>query len=235
MGNQVILLVEDDCSISEMVSNYLQQAGFEVVCAFDGLEAEQRFRERKYALVLLDIMLPEKSGLDFLQNIRKDSVVPVLILSAKNDEVDKSLGLGYGADDYITKPFSMLELTARINAAIRRATKYVEINEGVDSKDIVCIHELTVDLENLTVTKLEKEIKLTATEWKLLKLFITNPKKNFTKEQIYQDIWQTDYHFDDNVINVHMRRLREKIEDNPSQPKYIQTLWGFGYRLGEFS
>jgi len=232
MSEQVILLVEDDPSISEMVAKYLEQNGYRVVRAFDGEEAEQKFHSSVFSLVLLDIMLPKQNGFEFLKKLRAHSTVPVLILSAKNDEVDKSLGLGFGADDYITKPFSMLELTARIQAAIRRATEYA--GQGTEKPKRIRMHEIELDLDTLCVHKNDKEVKLTATEWKLLKLFFESPKKVFTKEMIYQEIWENDYYQDANVINVHMRRLREKIEDDPSKPAYIQTLWGFGYRLGEF-
>jgi len=228
-----ILLVEDDASIGEMVESYLTMEGFQVVHAKDGEEALERFGERDYDLVLLDMMLPKVSGMDFLKKIRENSHVPVLIVSAKDGEVDKALGLGFGADDYITKPFSMIELTARVKAAIRRATAYVS-NQPAEQNKIVRVHELELDLDHLTVTKNGEEIKLTAKELQILKLFMTHPKKVFTKQHIFNSVWNDDYFGDENVINVHMSRLREKIEDSPSEPQYIKTLWGIGYRLGEF-
>ncbi|AVI48078.1 putative transcriptional regulatory protein YcbL [Bacillus licheniformis] len=154
------------------------------------------------------------------------------MISAKDGDVDKALGLGFGADDYIAKPFSMIELTARIKAAIRRATQY-SVSEPANQK-ILRVHELTVDIENVSVQKNGEPLQLTSTEWKMLTLFVTNPKKVFTKEQIYRSVWNDDYFGDQNIINVHMRRLREKIEDDPSSPQYIKTLWGIGYKLGEF-
>ncbi|MBB4826655.1 DNA-binding response OmpR family regulator [Sporosarcina luteola] len=231
MGH-VILLVEDDKSISEMLVNYLELEGFQVVCAYDGIEAQQQFRRGSYDLILLDLMLPRLNGMDFLKQIRDESSIPILILSAKDGEVDKALGLGFGADDYITKPFSMIELVARIHASIRRATTYS--GHGDNQSSIIRVHEITLDIENMLIEKNGKPIRLTAKEWELVKLFFTNPKRVFTKEQIYQAVWQDVYYGDENIINVHMRRLREKIEDDPSAPIYLKTLWGMGYRLGEF-
>jgi two-component system response regulator VicR len=233
MMQQKILLIEDDVSISEMVKEHLELEGFYVSCAFDGEEALRRFEQDTYQLVLLDLMLPKKSGMDCLQWIRTKSHVPILIMSAKDSDVDKVLGLGFGADDYISKPFSMLEFTARVKAAIRRTTSYSRSSIEA-TNEIIRIRELTIDLDSLTVHKRGEEIKLTAKEFQILKLFVTHPKKVFTKEQLYRSVWQDDYYGDDNVINVHMRRLREKIEDDPSKPQYIKTLWGIGYRLGEF-
>lgn len=156
----------------------------------------------------------------------------MLILSAKDRDVDKALGLGFGADDYLAKPFSMIELLARVRAAIRRAA-YSTPAGNQAQEQIVRIRDLTMDLENLIVSKHGRELKLTSKELHILKLFITNPKKIFTKEQIYRSVWNDDYFGDENIINVHMSRLREKIEDTPSSPQYIKTLWGIGYKLGE--
>ncbi|PAE19349.1 response regulator transcription factor [Robertmurraya siralis] len=227
-----ILLVEDDLEISEMVKTQLGKEGFKVVQAFDGESALQYFSAEGFDLILLDLMLPKMNGMDYLQFVREQSVIPVLIMSAKDSEVDKAIGLGLGADDYIAKPFSMIELTARVKAAIRRANNYSKAVEK-DVTAIMNIGELTVDLENFSVKKESREIKLTAKEFLILKMFISSPNRVFTKEQIYQSVWNDDYYKDENVINVHMRRLREKIEDDPSNPKYIKTIWGIGYKLGE--
>ncbi|MED4464595.1 response regulator transcription factor [Metabacillus fastidiosus] len=230
---KTILLIEDDRSISEMVGNYLTKEGFKVISAFDGEEALNKFHQSSFHLILLDLMLPKLNGMDFLKIIREKSLVPVLILSAKDGEVEKALGLGFGADDYITKPFSMIELAARVRAAIRRAIDYSN-SEMIKKPDKIIVHEITLDIHNFLAEKNGKEIKLTFKEWKILKLFFMNPKRVFTKEQIYHSVWEEDYYGDENIINVHMRRLREKIEDDPSSPHYIKTLWGIGYRLGEF-
>lgn len=228
-----ILLVEDELSIGEMVINYLEKEGFTVIHAKDGEEALRIFTSHSFDLILLDLMLPKLSGMELLRMIREKSLIPILILSAKDGDVDKALGLGFGADDYIAKPFSMIELSARVNAALRRANYHVNASEDRRG-NIIEIHELMMDIENLTCSKNGQEIKLTSKEHQILKLFMTNPKKVFTKEHIYQTVWDEPYYGDENIINVHMRRLREKVEDNPSEPQYIKTLWGIGYRLGEF-
>ncbi|MCY8980950.1 response regulator transcription factor [Bacillus halotolerans] len=226
------MLVEDDHSISEMVDHYLTKEGFDIVHAFDGEEGIRRFQEQAYDLILLDIMLPELNGMDVLKIIREKSKIPVLMISAKDGDVEKALGLGFGADDYIAKPFSMIELTARVKAAIRRATQYSSSEPA--EHQVIRVHQLTIDIDNVSVLKNGEPLQLTSTEWKLLTLFAANPKKVFTKEQIYRSVWNEEYFGDQNIINVHMRRLREKIEDDPSSPLYIKTLWGIGYKWGEF-
>ncbi|WCN36320.1 response regulator transcription factor [Aneurinibacillus uraniidurans] len=228
-----ILLVEDDRSISEMVTNQFVKEGFYVVPAFDGEEAIRLFARESFDLILLDLMLPKLNGMDFLKVTREKSLVPILIMSAKDGDVDKALGLGFGADDYIAKPFSMIELLARVKAIIRRATLYSRTDQK-EEPGILQINELTIDLYNFSVHKNGEELRLTSKEFHILRLFVTNPNRVFTRAQIYSAIWNDDYFGDENVINVHMRRLREKIEDDPSEPHYIKTLWGIGYKLGEF-
>lgn len=235
MSEHKILLIEDDLSISEMVKDYLLREGYEITAVFDGDQAAAAFEQMNYDLVLLDLMLPKRTGTDVLQLIRQKSLVPVLIMSAKDSDVDKALGLGFGADDYITKPFSMIELAARVKAAIRRAGYYSQAEQQSEvENNLIHIGGLTIDLDNFSVTKQGEELKLTAKEFHILKLFVTNPGRVFTKAQIYGFVWNDDYYGEENVINVHMRRLREKIEEDPSQPKYILTLWGIGYKLGDF-
>lgn len=226
-----ILLVEDDPAISEMVRAYLQLEGYEVTHAADGEAALRYFQDSSYELIILDIMLPKLNGLELLTRIRGYSAVPVLILSAKDSDVDKALGLGFGADDYLAKPFSMIELLARVKAAIRRASVYA--GSALAPQPVIRIRELEVDIVNIGVTKRGQAVRLTAKEWQILTLLTTNPTKVFTKEQLYRSVWKDDYYGDENVINVHISRLREKIEDNPAEPQYIKTLWGIGYKLGE--
>ncbi|MGM9966427.1 MAG: winged helix-turn-helix domain-containing protein [Rummeliibacillus sp.] len=229
-----ILIIEDDQAISKLVSDSLTREGYLITTVFDGEEAlEVLTREKDFDLLLLDLMLPKVDGLECLRAIRQNSIVPILIMSAKGDDVDKALGLGMGADDYISKPFSMIELIARIKALIRRTINYsTEISNTKET--IIKIGDLVVDMEGYTVKKNGVNLKLTATEFNILNLLIKKPKQVYTKEQLYNLVWQAEYVQDMNVINVHIRRLREKIEDDPSNPKYIQTLWGIGYRLGEF-
>ncbi|WP_155592635.1 response regulator transcription factor [Lysinibacillus cavernae] len=224
-----ILLVEDDDAIREMVENYLSMEGFTVTTAINGEDALQNCLNQSFDLVILDIMLPKLNGLEVLKIIREQEALPIIIMSAKVSDVDKALGLGLGADDYIAKPFSMLEFSARVKAAIRRATKY---SGRADSKqEVLEIGNLKIDIVNFSIDRNGQEVKLTSKEFAILKLFVTNRQRVFTKEQIYQLIWQDTYYGDENIINVHIRRLREKIEDNPSNPQYIKTLWGIGYKF----
>lgn len=229
MDNKV-LIVEDDLSVSEMIKDYLEKEGYKVVTAFEGEEGMQRFQNDSFDLIILDIMMPKLDGIEVMKQIRRDSSVPILIVSAKDTDVEKVLGLELGADDYIAKPFSMIELSARVKAALRRATNYSEMKK---EEHVIKYKDLTIDINNFFVEKHGKEIKLTAKEFDILKLFLKHPNNVFTKAQIYSTVWHNDYFGDENVINVHIRRLREKIEDNPAEPNYILTIWGIGYKLGE--
>lgn len=228
--NNKILIVEDDISISEMVKNYLIKDGFIVITALNGEEGIVKYLNDDFDLIVLDLMMPKLDGMETMRIIREKSSVPILIMSAKDSDVDKAVGLGLGADDYIAKPFSMIEISARIKAIIRRATKYSN-NDKKEEDMPVKIGNLTIDTDNFLVIKNDQTIQLTLKEFDILKLFINNPNRVFTKAQIYSSIWKDEYYGDDNVINVHMRRIREKIEDDPSNPQYIKTLWGIGYKL----
>lgn len=227
-----ILLVEDDMEICGMLRNFLLTENYEVVTAQDGESACQKFFSDDFDLVLLDLMIPKKNGMEVMREIRESNTVPIIILSAKDTDSDKTLGLGLGADDYITKPFSVTEVLARIKANIRRTTQYAE---GVFMRQPVLIKGLlTMDLNDHSVKKKGKEIELTAKEFEILKLLLQNPKKVYTKEQIYSLVWNNAYLGDENAVNVHISRLRTKIEDNPRDPKYIITVWGIGYKAGDF-
>lgn len=224
-----ILLVEDDEAIREMVENFLLMEGYAITTASNGEEAVKFCLSSSFDLVVLDIMMPKMDGFEVLKIIRKKEALPIIIMSAKDSDVDKALGLGLGADDYIAKPFSMLEFSARVKAAIRRATKYAL---PVESKqEIISIGDLTIDINNFSVEKSNCIVNLTSKEFGILKLLATNCNRVFTKQQIYEQIWQDDYYGDENIINVHVRRLREKIEEDPSNPQYIKTLWGIGYKI----
>lgn len=227
-----ILLVEDDIEISAMLKNFLMTENYEVVTASDGESACEKFFSDDFDLVLLDLMIPKKSGMEVMGKIRESNTVPIIILSAKDTDSDKTLGLGLGADDYITKPFSVTEVLARIKANIRRTTQYAP---GAFSKQQVFTRgNLTMDLNGYSVRKDGKEIELTAKEFEILKLLLQNPKKVYTKEQLYSLVWNDAYLGDENAVNVHISRLRTKIEDNPRNPKYILTVWGIGYKAGDF-
>lgn len=223
-----ILLVEDDIAIQEMVEKYLVKEGFHITIASDGEEGARAFFKDSFDFVILDIMMPKIDGLEVVKIIREKSAVPILMMSAKDTDVDKAISLGLGADDYICKPFSMIELVARVKAGIRRSTQY---SESKQKEEILGIDGLQIDVVNFTVQKRGTHIKLTSKEFEILKLFVKNKNRVFTKAQIYNLIWHEEYYGDDNVINVHMRRLREKIEDDPSNPRYIKTLWGIGYKM----
>lgn len=228
-----ILLVEDDPEIREMLKGYLNAENFGIICAHDGQEACQQFDTQQFDLVLLDLMIPKVSGMDVLQHIRKTSFIPVIIVSAKESETDKALGLALGADDYITKPFSVVELLARIKSNIRRATQYSAAPLENEEPDSLTIGSLTLHLSDYTVEKNGKRIELTAKEFEILKLLMQNPKKVYTKGQLYSLVWNDAYFGDENAVNVHISRLRNKIEDDSRNPRYILTVWGIGYKLGE--
>lgn len=221
-----ILLIEDDFDISETVSTYLRESGLQVTQAYDGQAGLNAFSQGSFDCVLLDLMLPKKNGIEVLIALRSQSFVPVIILSAKETEYDKSVALELGADDYLTKPFSFVELKARIQSCIRRSTQYR--NEPAVINQIV-YQNYTMTLDAHTLVYNNKELKLTATEFDILRLFFENPTRVFTKEDIYQSVWKESYYGDENIVNVHMKRLRDKID--VSETSLIETLWGIGYRL----
>lgn len=234
METHRILLIEDDTEISSMLKTYLTRENFEVICAPDGQRACDIFDSSAFSLVLLDLMIPKVNGMDVLTHIRQRSVVPVIILSAKDGESDKTLGLGLGADDYITKPFSVAEVLARIKANIRRSTQYGQpVPDASVTPSLLTAGALTMNLSDYTVTKNKKNIELTATEFEILKLLMQHPKKVYTKEQLYSLVWKDAYYGDENAVNVHISRLRGKLEDDKRNPRYILTVWGIGYKLGE--
>lgn len=232
LGEMKLLLIEDDKEISEMLCNYLAAEGFDLVSAYDGQEGCERFRESRFDCVLLDLMIPKKSGLDVIKYIRQTSTAPIIIITAKDTDMDKTVGLGLGADDYITKPFSLTEVVARIRANIRRNTRYAQASAQEETKKLIC-GALMMDTEAYTVAKNGVLLDLTAREYEILKLLLKHPKKVYTKEQIYNQVWKDAYLGDENAVNVHISRLRAKVEDDPRKPVYIQTVWGIGYKLGE--
>ncbi|MCI8770692.1 MAG: response regulator transcription factor [Lachnospiraceae bacterium] len=226
-----ILLVEDDLEISTMLKNFLTVENYEVATAFDGESACEQFFSDTFSLVLLDLMIPKMSGMEVMNKIRQNNTVPIIILSAKDTDSDKTLGLGMGADDYITKPFSVTEVLARIKANIRRSMWGTK--GAVEQPPVLKKGGLIMNLEDYSVTKKDIKIELTSKEFEILKLFMQNPKKVYTKEQIYSLVWKDAYYGDENAVNVHISRLRNKIEDNPRKPQYVMTVWGIGYKLGD--
>lgn len=226
-----ILLIEDDIEISDMLKDFLQTEGFTIVTAYDGESACEKFFADEYSLVLLDLMIPKPDGMKVMRIIREKSMVPIMIISAKDTDSDKSLGLGLGADDYVTKPFSVTEVLARVKANIRRSTQYAL--GMADEQTVIARGDLVIDTNSYSLVKQGTKIDLTAKEFEILKLLMTNPRKVYTKEQIYMLVWKDHYIGDENAIHVHISRLRNKIEDNPHNPKYVVTVWGIGYKLGE--
>ncbi len=219
-----VLVVDDEKLIVKGVRYSLEQDGMEVDCAYDGEEALQKIKDIEYDIILLDVMLPKLTGFEVCQQVREFSNVPIVMLTAKGEDMDKILGLEYGADDYITKPFNILEVKARLKAIMRRtAPKAKEEAKVIESKD------MRLDCEGRRVYVAGKEINLTAKEFELLELLILNPNKVYSRENLLKLIWGLDYPGDVRTVDVHIRRLREKIEDNPSEPKYVHTKWGVGY------
>ena len=221
-----VLVVDDEKLIVKGIRFSLEQDGMEVDCAYDGEEALEMVQAKEYDIVLLDIMLPKLTGLEVCQQIREFSTVPVVVLAAKGDDMDKILGLEYGADDYITKPFNILEVKARIKAIIRRTTP----KENVQNKSqVIEAGNLVLDCESRRVNVDGKEINLTAKEFDVLELLVQNPQKVYSRENLLNIVWGYEYLGDVRTVDVHIRRLREKIEANPSEPKYVHTKWGVGY------
>ena len=219
-----VLVVDDEKLIVKGVRYSLEQDGMEVDCAYDGEEALQKIKDKEYDIILLDVMLPKLTGFEVCQQVREFSNVPIVMLTAKGEDMDKILGLEYGADDYITKPFNILEVKARLKAIMRRtAPKAKEEAKVIESKD------MRLDCEGRRVYVAGKEINLTAKEFELLELLILNPNKVYSRENLLKLIWGLDYPGDVRTVDVHIRRLREKIEDNPSEPKYVHTKWRVGY------
>lgn len=221
-----VLVVDDEKLIVKGIRFSLERDGMEVDAAYDGEEALEMAREKEYDIILLDLMLPKLDGLGVCQQIREFSNVPIVMLTAKGDDMDKILGLEYGADDYITKPFNILEVKARIKAIMRRMTQAAPKEEKAK---VVVSGDLRLDCESRRVFIAGKEINLTAKEFDLLELLVFNPNKVYSRENLLNIVWGYEYPGDVRTVDVHIRRLREKIEQNPSDPKYVHTKWGVGY------
>ena len=225
MANKV-LVVDDEKLIVKGIRFSLEQDGMEVSCAYDGEEALNMAKENEYDMILLDLMLPKMNGLEVCQQIREFSNVPIIMLTAKGEDMDKIMGLEYGADDYVTKPFNILEVKARIKAIIRRTRKPEKTEE---QERIVEIGDLKLDCDSRRVFIGDREVNLTAKEFDVLQLLVFNPNKVYSRENLLNIVWGYEYPGDVRTVDVHIRRLREKIEENPSEPKYVHTKWGVGY------
>ncbi|MCD8327380.1 MAG: response regulator transcription factor [Lachnospiraceae bacterium] len=221
-----VLVVDDEKLIVKGIRFSLEQEGMEVDAAYDGEEALAMAKNKDYDIILLDVMLPKIGGFEVCQQIREFSDVPVLMLTAKGDDMDKILGLEYGADDYITKPFNILEVKARMKAIMRRASKKEEASRP---ENLIEDGDLKLERDGCRCYINGKEMSLTAKEYELLELLVSNPNKIYSREQLLKLVWGADYPGDVRTVDVHVRRLREKIESNPSEPRYIHTKWGVGY------
>ena len=221
-----ILVVDDEKLLVKGIKYNLEQEGYQVETAFDGEEALRLAHDESIDLILLDIMLPKMDGLTVCRNIRSFSNVPIIMLSAKSEDIDKILGLEYGADDYITKPFNIREVTSRIKAIFRRCSPQ---KPGKSSSDMLVSGDITLDYNFRRIVIKDETVELTSKEFDLMELFVKNPGKVYTRENLLDIAWGFDYLGDVRTVDVHIRRLREKIEKNPAEPDYIKTKWGVGY------
>lgn len=226
-----ILVVDDEKLIVKGIKFSLEQEGFEVTAAYDGEEALNYIKEGSFDLVVLDVMLPKMDGLTVCQTTREFSQIPIIMVTAKGEDMDKIMGLEYGADDYIVKPFNILELKARIKAILRRSVRKVEVKTEAKTNTIER-KGLRLETDSRRVFINGKETNLTAKEYDLLELLIKNEGKVYSRENLLDTVWGFDYPGDARTVDVHIRRLREKIEANPSEPQYIFTKWGVGYYFG---
>lgn len=222
-----ILVVDDETIIVKGLKFSLEQEEYEVDCAYDGLSAVEKAESTDYDLILLDVMLPELSGYEVCQRIREKSDVPVIMLTAKSEDIDKIMGLEYGADDYITKPFNILEVKARIKAIFRRNTKKDSSEQSENTS--FTFGDMSIDTIRRSVKIAGNDINLTTREFDLLVFLTKNPEKIYSREELLKEVWDSDSAGDLRTVDVHVRRLREKIEKNPANPEYVHTKWGMGY------
>lgn len=225
-----ILVVDDEKEIVNAIEIYLSKEGYEILKAYNGKEALEIIKKQEIHLVILDIMMPEMDGIETAKEIRKQYSMPIIMLSAKSEDYDKILGLNMGADDYVTKPFSPMELIARVNSTIRRYTKLGNIVEK-DDKNIYKTGDLVINDMTKEVSIAGRIIKFTPTEYNILCFLTQNKGKVFSIKQIYENVWNEEGYGAENIIAVHIRHIREKIEINPKEPKYLKVIWGIGYKI----
>ena len=229
-----ILVVDDDKEIVNAIEIYLKREGYNIIKAYNGNEALKKLEENEIHLIILDIMMPEKDGMETLQEIRRNKTIPVILLSAKSEDYDKISGLDTGADDYITKPFNPLELIARVKSNVRRYVEFGNMSKE-ENKKVLKTGDPEIDDDTKKVTVDGKDIKLTATEYNILKFLLQNKGKVFSISQIYENVWNEESYGAENIIAVHIRHIREKIEINPKEPKYLKVIWGIGYKIEDIS
>ena len=226
-----ILVVDDETAIADLVEVYLKNENFQVIKCYNGKQAVEILEQEKIDMAILDVMLPDMDGFSICQRIRETSNIPILMLTAREEEIDKITGLTLGADDYITKPFRPLELVARVKAQLRRNTRYNAARE--EKKDVITISGLVIDKENHQCFLNEKELSLTPTEFEILWVLCKNKGQVVSADKMFRDIWGDKYFVNSSsTVMVHIRHLREKMQDSAEHPKYIKTVWGVGYKIG---
>lgn len=230
MSKETILVVDDEKEIRNLIGIYLENEGYKVIKASDGCEALKVLKSQQVHLIILDIMMPNMDGMEACMKIREHKNMPIIMLSAKGEDMDKIMGLTTGADDYITKPFNPLELLARVKSQLRRYTKLNNSIQNINS-DIIEIDDLTINVSTHEVKVGEKLINLTRREFDILELLAKNRGIVFSTEKIYERVWNEEFYQSDNTVMVHIRKIREKIEENSRKPKYIKTVWGVGYKI----
>ena len=230
MRRERILIVDDEKEIRDLVEIYLKGEGYETIKAQDGEEALYLLKENEIDLVILDVMMPKLNGIETCLKIREESEIPIIMLSAKSEDIDKILGLNMGADDYLSKPFNTLELIARVKSQLRRYKKFNN-KPKEESELMIVIDDLCIKLDTHEVFLGEKSIRFTPTEFDILVLLAKNRGKVFSMRNIYESVWDQEYMESDNTVMVHIRKIREKIEENPRNPRFIKTVWGVGYKI----
>ncbi len=231
MSKEKILIVDDEKEIRDLVEIYLKGEGYETLKAADGEEALYLLRGNEVDLVILDVMMPKLNGIETCLKIREESEIPIIMLSAKSEDIDKILGLNMGADDYLSKPFNTLELIARVKSQLRRYKKFNSYQNKEESDLTIIIDDLVIKLDTHEVFLGDKSIRFTPTEFDILVLLAKNKGKVFSMVNIYESVWNQEYMESDNTVMVHIRKIREKIEENPRSPRFIKTVWGVGYKI----
>ena len=223
-----ILVCDDDKEIVEAIEIYLMQEGYNILKAYDGIQALEQLKKNEVHLLIIDVMMPRLDGIRATLKIREESSIPIIILSAKSEDTDKVLGLNFGADDYITKPFNPLELLARVKSMMRR---YTSLGSIAEKNNVIRIGDVELDKDAKEVRVNGKLVKMTATEYGILQLLMENAGKVFSIDEIYERVWNESSFSPENTVSVHIRRIREKIEINPKEPRYLKVVWGIGYKF----
>ena len=237
MSKNRVLVVDDDKEIVEAIDIYLRNEGIEVIKAYDGIQALEAVMEEEIHLILMDIMMPKMDGLRATMKLREEKNIPIILISAKSEDTDKILGLNMGADDYITKPFNPLEMIARVKSQLRRYTmlgNFGAVNQGEEVNSIISSGGLSINLDTKEAILDGETIKVTATEFKILELLLRNQGRVFSIDEIYEKVWNEPNYNSENTVAVHIRRIREKIEINPKEPKYLKVVWGIGYKIEKY-